>query len=223
MIYAINTSCEACHQVNLEISSQKSCLPTDVAAFDPSVLQSRVVQGHKRPLNAGFPERLRKLRKKGGLTQSALAQMIGWGTTSALEAGTQRPAIDTIERLAAVLGVSPGWLAYGNEAWLPFRQRQPRVILPPDPPEPVPALREPAGLWRGMHARLKSVRIARGMTLGSVANAAEISPQAVHLAENGKIALRVNTCEMLAEALGVAPGWLAYGDEDAKPIDPPAP
>lgn len=202
------------HQVDLENSSQKSNLPSGIAWAEPSGLNNRVVQGHKRPLHEGFPKRLRWLRKKAGLTQSALAQMVKWGSTSLLEAGTQKPAIDTVEKLAAVLGVSPGWLAYGNEARLPFRQRHARVILPPDPPEPAPELREPPGLWKGMHQRLKASRLERGMTLGSVAKSAQISPQAVHLAESGTMALRLGTCELIAEALDVAPGWLAYGDED---------
>lgn len=215
MIYQIHTATGLCHQVNLENSSHKSGLPSEIATADAGVLRSRVVQGHKRPLHVGFPERLRRLRKKCGLSQSALAQMIGWGTTAALESGTQRPAIDTVERLAIVLGVSPGWLAYGHEAWQPFRQRQPRLVLPPEPPEPTPTRREPPGYWKAMPSRLKSARAARGMTLGSVARAAGISPQALSLAEAGKMVARVKTCEQLAEALGVAPGWLAYGDESS--------
>lgn len=202
------------HQVDLENSSQKSNLPSGIAWSDPSDLNNRVVQGHKRPLHEGFPKRLRWLRKKAGLTQSALAQMVKWGSTSLLEAGSQKPSIETVEKLAAALGVSPAWLAYGSEAGLPFRQRQARVVLPPDPPEPSPAVREPTGLWKGMHRRLKATRLARGMSLGSVARSAEISPQAVHLAEGGTMALRLGTCELIAEALGIAPGWLAYGDED---------
>lgn len=199
-------SCEKCH------------LPTAVAARDRDAISSRVVQGHKRPLHEGFAGRLRKLRKKAGLTKGGLGALVGWGSTDItdLEAGLRKPSIDTLERLAAALGVCASWLAYGSEAMLPFKQRQTRVVLSREVPEPSPSKREPLGRWRGLPDRLKATRLAAGMTLGSVARAAAISPQAIHLAESGAMALRLGTCELIAEALGIAPGWLAYGDEEGE-------
>ena len=206
------------YQVDLEKSSRKSHLSSPIASLASDLLHGPVVQGHKRPLHEGLPQRLRWVRKKSGLTQSALGQLIQWGSTSALEEGGQRPAIDTVERLASVLGVDASWLAYGDEANVAFRQRQPRAVLPPDPPEPTPGRREPQGRWRGVSERLRAAREAKGLSLRAVAAAAEISPQALSMAEAGRVTpagqdvrtarLRVGRCSGLAGlwTAGVAVG-----------------
>lgn len=59
-------------------------------------------------------------RDHAGLTQKALAQLTkrSESTISDIEAGTdaggRMPQIDTLEIFARALGVSPGWLAYGD-------------------------------------------------------------------------------------------------------------
>ena len=159
-----------------DFSPGKQVLPTVVARSAASELNERVVQGHKRPLHEGFPQRLRQLRKRSGLTQSALGLLVQWRSgVDLLESGKQAPAIDTIERFAVVLGVPAAWLAYGDEAMLPFRQRQPRPVIAPEPPNPEPAQRESSGRWKGMHTRLRQARIERGMSLGSVAKEAAMT------------------------------------------------
>lgn len=59
-------------------------------------------------------------RDHAGLTQRTLAQLTkcSESTISDIEAGSKAggrmPQIDTLEVFARVLGVSPGWLAYGD-------------------------------------------------------------------------------------------------------------
>ena len=56
----------------------------------------------------GFPERLKRIRKSRGLTQSQLGEIIGIATclVSEYERGTHSPRIDTLEWLCQALNVS---------------------------------------------------------------------------------------------------------------------
>lgn len=60
--------------------------------------------------------RLFRIRKEAGLGLIKLGKMAGvsHSSISAIEKGRQLPAVDTVERLARTLGVSPAWLAYGE-------------------------------------------------------------------------------------------------------------
>lgn len=57
-------------------------------------------------------ERIRAARKKAGLTQMELADKMGVTEPAirAIEIRTKSPRVDTIERIASALGVSPAWL-----------------------------------------------------------------------------------------------------------------
>lgn len=69
------------------------------------------------PLSAGFPERLEQARTTAGMSMEGLAQEIGYSGRSSiqnLEAGNRTPDLPLAERIAQVLGVRPGWLAYGD-------------------------------------------------------------------------------------------------------------
>lgn len=59
--------------------------------------------------------RLITARSARGLSQNRLAQLAGLSqqTVRRLELGACFPAVDTVERIAQVLGVSPAWLAWG--------------------------------------------------------------------------------------------------------------
>lgn len=50
------------------------------------------------------------------VTQAELAEMAGVSTAtwSTWEAGRSEPPLDTIGKVAKLLGVDPGWLAFGN-------------------------------------------------------------------------------------------------------------
>lgn len=72
------------------------------------------------PYASGLGRRFRMARDHAGLTQKALAQLTkrSESTISDIEAGSdaggRMPQIDTVEVFARALGVSPGWLAYGD-------------------------------------------------------------------------------------------------------------
>ncbi len=59
--------------------------------------------------------RLQQAREETGLSQRTLAERAGTvhSTVGDIEKGRRYPAVDTLERLARALGVSPCWLAYG--------------------------------------------------------------------------------------------------------------
>ena len=55
-------------------------------------------------------DRLKEFRRQTGLTQEALADLVGVHplTISHFECGRVEPSLDTLRRLAAALGVQPG-------------------------------------------------------------------------------------------------------------------
>ena len=59
-----------------------------------------------------FAERLQEIQKQRGLTQKAMAEMIGImpASLSAYMKGTKTPALDIAVKIANALGVSIGWL-----------------------------------------------------------------------------------------------------------------
>ncbi len=184
-----------------------------------SAMQITVVpQGRKNPLWMGLPDRLRRTRKQAGLTQRQLGhrafgisqQVIGYIEKDG------RTGIDIVEKLAAGLGIPVYWLAFGPEAHLPFRQ----VQKLPDKARLDPAPRLGVGIFRerykGCGERVRQVREQLGLTLLEVGEAALLSDQAVLNTELGATVPRLETIELIAVALDVAPGWLAYGDDDSE-------
>lgn len=68
-----------------------------------------------------FQARLAYSAEKGRqVTQAELAELAGVSTAawSTWEAGRSQPPLDTLEKVAQVLGIDPGWLAFG----LPLEQ-----------------------------------------------------------------------------------------------------
>lgn len=65
-----------------------------------------------------FQARLAYSAEKGKqVTQAELAELAGVSTAtwSTWEAGRSEPPLDTIRKVAEVLSVDPGWLAFGNQ------------------------------------------------------------------------------------------------------------
>jgi len=106
------------------------------------------------------------------------------------------PTVGTIAKIAAALGVSAPWLAYGLGD----------------------TTADSAATCEGMGLRLQTVRVERDHTKASLARLAGLTAPSIAQIENGGQA-GVDTIEALAKALGVSPGWLAYG---VGPIEPPA-
>lgn len=67
--------------------------------------------------SATFSARLKEARAKAGLSIKGLylAADTSRRSVSLWEEGGATPRIDTVERLAEALGVTPCWLAYGCE------------------------------------------------------------------------------------------------------------
>lgn len=137
-----------------------------------------------------MPARLRKARKRSGLSRSALGPKVGLDSNVAayIEAGQRLPTVATIARLASALGVAAGWLAFGLG----------------DMTADVPA-----GTTEGMGARLAEVRVERKLTKASLARAGDLAPSAYARIETGG-QTGVEVIDALAKALDVSPAWLAF-------------
>lgn len=201
-------------QVLVENSLQKFDLPSDDAAV---VVAGSVTSGVKNPLWFCLPERLVELREAASLPQHVAPILSGLSISAGRHIETRRsiPNIETIAHLAAGLGVSPTWLAYGWEGFEPFRQRVPRKGETPRPdPMPCPGERLPSQEYKAIGQRLRQAREAAGLSLRAIARGCELSPQALSLIEGGRSIPLVSNVEAIALVLGVAPGWLAFGETD---------
>lgn len=156
------------------------------------MLPSPVVRGRKNPLYLGFTKRLRRARRSAGLSFTALAHLAGISsakTTSALERGDNVPRVDTVERLAQALRLSPGMLAFGIAAPLSSSE----------------ALRS-----SDLAQRLRDLRALQGLSMREVGRRSETSGNLVKMVESGTMP-SIDTLEKIAKALDVSPAWLAYG------------
>ena len=158
------------------------------------MLPSGVVRGRKNPLFVGFGKRLKQARKSQNLSRfgiSARASAKDRELVASLEAGERIPRIDTVEKLAYALGLSPAFLAYGLD---------------------FPCVRSRDGfLAEGVATRLQSARVELGLSMRALARSAGLTDTAVRSTETGSTIPGLETTERLAVALGVSPGWLAYG------------
>ena len=160
----------------------------------PDVLPGVVVRGRRNPLHLGLASRLKRARSAACLSYDTLAKAAGVqhpNTVFQLERKPDHvPRCDTVERVAYALGLSPAFLAYGIEA---------------DASQPTDGLR-----CEGVASRLRETRIHLGLSVLALATAAGLSHTAVGNVERGTMPI-LATAEALAIALGVSPGWLAYG------------
>lgn len=151
-----------------------------------------VVRGRRNPAYYGLPDRLRQARRKNGLGMSAasIASGMSTGTAFLIERRQTLPRIETVEKFAAALGVSPSWLAYssGHED----------------------ALQSESGA-SSVGQRLEAARRQRGLSRQALGRAAGLTGQTVANIEAKGMLPRVDTVELLASVLGVETSWLAFG------------
>ena len=104
------------------------------------------------------------------------------------------PRIDTLERLAVSLGVSPGWLTYGEgeEGQQPSESGADEIA-----------------------DRLRDARLRTGMSRAALGRAAALTGQTIANIEEGGMVPKIDTVELLAKALNVSPSWLAFGLSEA--------
>lgn len=155
------------------------------------MLPMAVVRGRQNPLHFGFARRLRQARKFAGVSRSALSMSseLDRSAVSDLEADKRVPRLDTVERLAGVLRLSPCTLAFGIEQpWVPGE----------------------GALCSGISSRLHEARTERGLSILALAKLAKVSHTAVSNVENGTMPT-LATAEALATALKVSPCWLSFG------------
>ena len=151
-----------------------------------------MVRGRRNPLYVGLPVRLKRARGNLSFQSIADAAEIPDGqVVFRLERRTGHvPRCDTVEKIAYALDLSPALLAYGIEGTDSQPSRDFRCA--------------------GIANRLRDTRIIRGLSVLAVARAAGVSHTAVGNIERGTMP-GIDTAELLANALGVSPGWLAYG------------
>ncbi len=87
---------------------------------------------------SGFAVRLRELRDKAGLSQKALADLVGihYMTVVKMESAVQEPAWPLVLALAKALGVSVEAFVNGGEPEARPRGRPRKVESPPEPSAP---------------------------------------------------------------------------------------
>ncbi len=126
------------------------------------------------------------------MTSAALSLSAGMSADVSwrLEAGGRMPRLDTVEKLAKVLKVSPCLLAYGVEV----------------PCEPTATV-----LSEGLTARLLRLRQERGLSRRELGRLSGTSDNFVQMTETGTTVPNIAKVEQLAKALQVSVCWLAFG------------
>lgn len=126
------------------------------------------------------------------MSRSALSLAVAMdrGTASELEAGDRVPRVDTVERLAKVLRVSPCYLAFGLG----------------QPCDPVADSLSP-----GLAGRLLQLRQERSFSRRELGRQSDTSDNFVYMTETASTVPNIAKVEQLADALGVSPCWLAFG------------
>ena len=157
------------------------------------LVASLVVRGRRNPLHTGFALRLNRAREAADLSGVALSVAVGMhrATASGLEGGGRVPRVDTVEKLAAVLGISPCALAYGVEL--------PRLHA------------QSGGRSSSLAQRLSSIREERGLSRLELGRLSGTSHTFVRMTETGTTVPNIANVEQLAKALNVSVCWLAFG------------
>lgn len=165
----------------------------------PCVLRGRVVRGVKNPLHFGLPRRLRAARLQAGLGRQPLsvAAKLASNAVQRIEVEQRVPSVEAIEKLAAVLRISPCFLAFGVER--PFEERA-------------------TGATAELPARLRSAREQSELSQNALAKASGVARTMIGYIESGETTPSLATIELLAAALRVSVCWLAFAEGDMAPL-----
>lgn len=179
------------------------------------VIPGNVTRGRKNPLWQRLPNRLIRARRAAKLDRAKLDALAGVGGVVRYiedqEAERPRvPRIDTVEKLAVALGLSPTWLAFGRDGLQPFREKISGPDRRKDPP--IRSAAVAADRHVGLPERLKLARAKKHWSRKAFAREAAVPSSTLINHEEGRTVPTVAMIEQLAKALGVAPGWLAYGE-----------
>lgn len=205
--------------IDKNLSTMSDCevgFATEILCAPSADLPGGVTRGRKNELWKGLGARLRMTRVRAALTPAALCReaKLGSSVVASVEHLEHVPMVDTVERLALVLGVPPGWLAYGADGYEPFVPKRPRRPLPPDDPAPFSHRAPVQNRSASCAERVASARSATGLSMRTLSQAAGLSVQTWSKIENGTATPKVDSLERMAVALDVAPAWLAYGEEE---------
>lgn len=161
-------------------------------AISLSVLDGGVVRGRRNPRHFKLASRLRQVRTERGYSRSNLSAAAGLTNrvVGYIEQQERIPHISTVVRLARVLGVAPGWLAFG--------------LGVPDGPQ--------ASDTSELAVRLRAQRAMYALSRAALAKSAGVLEGSVQRIEEGRGEANVDTVERLAIALDVSPAWLAFGE-----------
>lgn len=159
-----------------------------------------MIRGRPNPRHLTLTRRLKLARAALKMTRSRLALTAGLSNPAVrlIEEGGV-PGVDTVERLARVLGISAGWLAYAPSDATPM--------------EPAPPREEGAALrCAPLGERLLRLREERGLSRNALGKLTQTTDTTIRLTEEGRTMPSVATVEQIATGLGVSPAWLAYGE-----------
>lgn len=153
-------------------------------------------------------ERLRDaLCRPLGMTHGVVADL--WGRAELMKAGTM-PTVGTIGRCAQLLRISAAWLAFGVPSSDVAYFGRDSLGWGPDPCDVRRVIaRERAG-------RLRMIRRLQGMSVQHLAAAADISLTTIVQYERGYGGGRLDTLCSVADALGVCPAWLIFGEGEPR-------
>lgn len=152
-----------------------------------------MVRGQKNPAHVGLPSRLKAARRLRDIKRRPLADAAGIApsTVGDIEMGRQIPTVGKVAQLASALSVSAAWLGFG------IGEMQSKDTM---------------ATCEGMGTRLQAVRVEQAITKAELGRLARLTaPSITQIEKGGQSGVAV--IEALARALGVSPGWLAFGME----------
>lgn len=164
----------------------------------------------QKKLNAGskdLSERFKQLREKLNLTQTEMAEMMGYGANAeaAIENRGHGPSEEFIDCICSTYHVNKQWLLTGEgEMLLDENGKQNEVQE-----------------RRNANIRLKQLRKENGCTMEQFGKKTGISKTAYWMIESGRRVISDRLAKKICDACHVGTGWLLYGYEDEKeyPLD----